>query len=74
MLNMSSYNLAGSSRIDGVDVAYFNASISLGDNVTFSVSNNVNDKGAYIRNKEQVDTDYESFQAKVMELSNSSID
>lgn len=74
MLNMSSCGLTATSRIDGTDVAFFNASISFEGNGNFNITNNVHDKSAYVQNKEQVDADYGSFQTKVMELANGSMD
>ena len=65
MLNLTNYSISGNSNIDGMDVAYFNASYSKNGN--FSVNMSVNDKKTYESNKVQVDADFEEFKSKADE-------
>ena len=70
MLNMISYGVTASSRIDDVDVAQFSASVSCEGNGNFSVSSNVYDQKTYETNKAQCDKDFNEFRDKVAELAN----
>lgn len=70
MLNVNALNVNGSSRIDGRDVAYFNASFTLGPGMggNYTVSKSVSDKEVYEANKAQCGADYASFEASVNEI------
>ena len=70
MLNMISYGINASSRINDVDVAQFSASVSCEGNGNFSVSSNVYDQKTYETNKVQCDNDFNEFRDKVAELAN----
>ena len=72
MLNMISYGINASSRINDVDAAQFSASVSCEGNGNFSVSSNVYDQKAYSENKEQCDQDFNDFRDKVTELAHGS--
>lgn len=66
MMNLTSYSISGSSRIEGVgDVAYFNANYSQNGDFNFNMS--VSNRREYEGNKVQVDEDFEQFKLKADE-------
>ncbi len=68
MLNVSSYGVSATSRVENDDVAFFNASVSCEGNGNFNITNNVHDQKKYLDNRAQVDNDYNAFTEKVMAL------
>ena len=64
MVNTTNYSIDGTSNINGMDIAYFNASSS-GEN--FVVAKNIVNKEIYEEHKEQCEADFKEFEQKAME-------
>lgn len=62
MLNMGSVSISGTSRIDGKEVAYFNANFA---NSTYNISKNVTDVAAYNAHQPECEADYAAFVKEV---------
>lgn len=63
--NFSAVSVVDVEDNTGVPVMVMNASISADGKVSFN--NTISDSTKYLENKEEVDTDWNSFQAKVIE-------
>lgn len=68
MLKMGSINISATSRINEVDVAYFNASFSDNNGGNYTISKNIANISVYEENKIECDTDYTEFEQKAMEV------
>lgn len=67
MLNIGSFSINGTSRINEKDVAYFNASFSIGESGNYSSTKSVNDKAMYLANQKQCEDDYVEFDRMTMD-------
>lgn len=67
MLKTGSINISATSRINDMDVAYFNASFSGSGGGNYTISKNIANISAYEENKMECDADYAEFEQKATE-------
>lgn len=67
MLKMGLINIAATSRIDGMDVAYYSASFSSDGNGNESFNENITNVEVYAANQAVCDADYAAFKETARE-------
>lgn len=67
MLKMGSINISATSRIGGMDVAYYNASFSSDGNSNESFNENITNAEVYTANQAVCDADYAAFKEAARE-------
>lgn len=71
MLNITNYNINGSSKIDEKDVVYFSASLSNSvgtGKYTVLISKNIVNLDEYVNNTDVCENDYKEFEKHVTSL------
>lgn len=69
MLKEGNINISATSRVDDINIAYFNASFSGDQSGSYTVSKNIVNSSLYAENQETCELDYEEFEKKAMEFS-----
>lgn len=69
MLKMGNISINATSKVDGVDVAFFVASLSDEKSGNYTISKSIVNAKKYDENQDECDADYVTFEGKARELS-----